>query len=103
MKTIAIALAACAMLAGGVAAAPAGMTGTRESSLVQQTHGHGGGGGGFGPDAGVIVGVPWDAIGGNPPPPDPNANRCREARHSCFDQWGTDGRRYGQCMQSFGC
>ncbi|WP_290995726.1 hypothetical protein [Hyphomicrobium sp.] len=101
MKTIAIALVACATIAGGVAAAPAGMARSTESSLVQQTHGHGGGG--FGPDVGVFVDVPWEAIAGNPPPPDPNANRCREARHACFDQWGTDGRRYGLCMQRLGC
>lgn len=101
MKTIAIALAACATIAGGVAAASAGTTQPTDSAVVQPTHGHGGGG--FGPDVGVVVGVPWDAIGGNPPPPDPNANRCREARHACFGEWGTDGRRYGLCMQRLGC
>lgn len=102
MKIIAIALAACATIAGGMAVAPAGMAQPTESSVVQQTHGHGGGG--WGPDAGVFVDVPWEALGNtNAPPPDPNANRCREARHACFGQWGTDGRQYGLCMQRRGC
>ena len=102
MKTIAIALAACVMIAGGVAAAPAGMTRPRENSIVQQTYGHGGGR--WGSDVGVVVDVPWEAMGSaNAPAPDPNANRCREARHACFDQWGTDGRRYGLCMRRVGC
>ncbi|WP_156150658.1 hypothetical protein [Hyphomicrobium sp. 99] len=101
MKTIAIAVAACGIIAGGVAAAPAGIIQPKNISIVHLTHGRGGG---WGPNTGVIVDVPWEAMGyNNPPAPNPDANRCREARHACFDQWGTDGRRYGLCMQRAGC
>ena len=101
MKTIAIALAACT-IAGGVAAAPMGMSQRGNNSVVQQTRGHGGGG--WDPGVGVVVEVPWEAMGyGNPPAPNSAPNRCREARHACFGQWGTDGQRYGLCMRRLGC
>jgi len=102
VKTITVAIAACVM-AGNVAAAPAGMTKPGNVPLVQNTHGHGGGG--WGPGPGVIVDVPWEAIGNaNPPAPIATTpDRCREARHACFDQWGTDGARYGRCMRESGC
>jgi len=103
VKTIAIALAACAFVAGSAAAAPADVTPPMNDSALQLAHGPQGGGR-WGPDVGVIVDVPWEGMGyGNPPAPGPAQNRCREARHSCFDQWGTDGREYGRCMRRLGC
>jgi hypothetical protein len=105
VKTIAIALTACAFIASSAAAAPAGAIPPANNSVVQQTHGHGGGGaGGWRPGVGVIVDVPWEGMGYfNPPGPYPAPNQCREARHACFEQWGTDGRGYGRCMRRRGC
>ncbi|CAA2142680.1 hypothetical protein [Hyphomicrobium sp. ghe19] len=108
MKTIAIAFAVCAAIASSAVAASVGVIPQKDNSIVRKTDGHGGGGGDGGrwggPGVGVVVDVPWEAMGyGNQPAADPAPNRCREARHACFDQWGTDGRGYGQCMRANGC
>lgn len=112
MKTIAIAFVACVTIASSAVAASVGVIPQKDHSIVQKTDGHGGGGGGSGgrgggwggPGVGVVVDVPWEAMGyGNQPAPDSAPNRCREARHACFDQWGTDGREYGRCMRANGC
>jgi hypothetical protein len=106
VKTIPIALTACAIIASSAAADPVGVIPPADNSIVQLTHGHGGGGWGpnVGPNVGVLVDVPWEGMGyGNPPGPSPAPNQCREARHACFDQWGTDGREYGRCMRLRGC
>ncbi|MBY0561948.1 MAG: hypothetical protein K2Q04_19075 [Hyphomicrobium sp.] len=91
-------------------AASVGVIPLMDNSIVWKTDGHGGGGGGRGggrwggSDVGVIVDVPWEAMGyGNQPAPGPAPNRCREARNACFEQWGTDGGKYGRCMQDYGC
>lgn len=102
MKRVAIAFTACTIIASSAAAAPVGVILSTNNSIIRKTHGYGGGG--RGPDVGVIVDVPWEGMGyGNPPGPYPAPNRCREARHACFNQWGTDGRGYGRCMRQQGC
>ncbi|MET0407303.1 MAG: hypothetical protein ABW006_02935 [Hyphomicrobium sp.] len=79
-------------------------------ALAGEMHGPGGGGwhgggGDWGRNSGVLIDVPWNAID-NPnssQPPDPNKQRCRDARHICFDQFGVDEPGYGTCMTNRGC
>ena len=67
-------------------------------------HGNGGGQGGrgWGPGLNVFVDVPTTGAQAGAPQ-EPQYDHCREARHSCFDQWGVDEPGYGRCMRSAGC
>ena len=68
----------------------------------QGNGGQGGRGWGWGPGLNVFVDVPTTGAQAGPPQ-DPQYDHCREARHSCFGQWGVDEPGYGRCMQSAGC
>lgn len=66
--------------------------------------GHGNGGRGWGWNSGlnVFVDVPMTGAAAGAQE-DPRRNYCREARHSCFGQWGVDEPGYGRCMRRSGC
>jgi len=92
VKTLAIVAAACTMIAGNAIA--------EEMSGGQ---GHGGGGhGGWDQNQGVFVDLPWQTFM-NEANRHQGYDRCREVRHSCFDQWGVSEPGYGRCMDSRGC
>lgn len=67
VKTIAIAFAVCAAIASSAVAASVGVIPQKDNSIVRKTDGHGGGGGDGGrwggPGVGVVVDVPWEAMG----------------------------------------
>lgn len=66
-------------------------------------HGPGGPGWGWNPGLNVFVDVPMTGAAAAAAQDNPQQDRCREARHSCFGQWGVEEPGYGRCMQSRGC
>lgn len=66
-------------------------------------HGPGGPGWGWNPGLNVFVDVPMTGAAAAGAQDNPQQDLCREARHSCFGQWGVEEPGYGRCMQSRGC
>jgi hypothetical protein len=64
--------------------------------------GHGGQGWGWSSGLNVFVDVPMTGAAAGQQD-DPQHDRCRDVRHSCFGQWGVDEPGYGRCMRSGGC
>lgn len=64
--------------------------------------GNGGRGWGWGPGLNVFVDVPMTGAAAGAPE-NPQYDYCRQARHSCFGQWGVDEPGYGNCMRRSGC
>ena len=96
MKMIALVLFVSTAMAGSAMAGDA----------YGRGHGNGGGNGGrgWGWNSGlnVFVDVPVTGAAAGVSD-DPRYEHCREARHSCFGQWGVDEPGYGRCMQRWGC
>ena len=92
MKGIAVVIFASMAMAGSAMAGDA----------YGRGHGNGGRSWGWNPGLNVYVDVPMTGAGAGVPE-DSRYDYCRQARHSCFGQWGVDEPGYGRCMRRSGC